>query len=131
MIKAEVIREQEDQDGNLTGNIYLKAKQYTKTYDGKPQKVTIVDSTGKVLHNFTSLVGNGSKVRAKLFPKAYYMASTNTVGISLRINAVQIIDLVEYSSNGGSDFSAVEGGSFAAKEEINDNPFDDDTDGNF
>ncbi|AIA83128.1 Gp2.5-like ssDNA binding protein and ssDNA annealing protein [Podophage Lau218] len=111
VVVADVLRETEDKDGNLTGGVYIKAKQYTKTWDGKPQKVTIVDASGRVLQNFKKLVGNGSQVRAKLYPKPYYMASTNTVGISLRINAVQIIDLIEFSSNGqGSDFEAVEGG---------------------
>ncbi len=105
---APIFKEAIDQDGNLTGDVMLRSKQYTKTFDGAPQKIRLADSTGKVLHGFNKAVGNGSKVRAKLYPKPYYMASSNTFGISMLINAVQIIDLVEYEAGGG--FDSVEGG---------------------
>lgn len=104
-----VFKEDVDREGNLTGNLMLRSKQYTKTFDGEPQTVRLADSTGKPLLNFTENVGNGSKVRAKLFPKCYHMGSTNTFGMSFLINAVQIVDLVSYE-DGGDGFDAVEGG---------------------
>ncbi len=97
-----------DKTFRALGDVMLRSKQYTKTFDGAPQKIRLADSTGKVLHGFNKAVGNGSKVRAKLYPKPYYMASSNTFGISMLINAVQIIDLVEYEAGGG--FDSVEGG---------------------
>ena len=105
---APIFKEAIDQEGNLTGDWMLRSKQYTKTFDGAPQKIRLADSTGKVLKDFNKAVGNGSKVRAKLYPKPYYMASSNTFGISMLINAVQIIDLVEYEAGGG--FDSVDGG---------------------
>jgi len=109
LVKADLFREAEDKDGNLTGELELRSKQFAKDYNGDEQRMPIVDSKGKDITEGCPLVGNGSRVRAKVFPKLYHMASTNTVGISFRLNAVQIIDLVEYG-NAGSGFEAVEGG---------------------
>ena len=86
----------------------MRTKQYAKDFKGNDMTMPIVDSNGKLIED-CPLVGNGSKVRAKVYPKPYYMASTNTVGITLRLNGVQIIDLIEYG-NASSGFEAVEGG---------------------
>ena len=108
LTKAELFREEEDKEGNLTGNIEVRTKQYAKDFKGNDMTMPIVDSNGKLIED-CPLVGNGSKVRAKVYPKPYYMASTNTVGITRRLNGVQIIDLIEYG-NASSGFEAVEGG---------------------
>lgn len=109
LVKADLFREAEDKDGNLTGELELRTKQFALDYNKEPQIMPIVDSTGKDITEGCPLVGNGSRVRAKVFPKLYHMASTNTVGISFRLNAVQIIDLVEYGK-ASSGFEAVDGG---------------------
>ena len=109
LVKADLFREAEDKDGNLTGELELRTKQFAKDYKGNKQIMPIVDSSGKDITEGCPLVGNGSRVRAKVFPKLYHMASTNTVGISFRLNAVQIIELVEYG-NASSGFDAVDGG---------------------
>jgi|JYMV01.1.fsa_nt_gi hypothetical protein len=109
LAKADLFREAEDKDGSLTGELELRTKQFAKDFKGNEQIMPIVDSTGKDITNGCPLVGNGSKVRAKVFPKLYYMASTNTVGISFRLNAVQIVELVEYG-NASTGFDAVDGG---------------------
>lgn len=109
LAKADLFRDAEDKDGNLTGNLELRTKQFAKDFKGNEQRMPIVDSSGKDITDGCPLVGNGSRVRAKVFPKVYYMASTNTCGISFRLNAVQILELVEYGNSGGG-FEAVEGG---------------------
>jgi hypothetical protein len=109
LVKADLFREAEDKDGNLTGELELRTKQFAKNFDGEEQIMPIVDSSGKDITEGCPLVGNGSRVRAKVFPKLYHMASTNTVGISFRLNAVQIIELVEYGNALGG-FDAVDGG---------------------
>jgi hypothetical protein len=101
-----------DADGELTGEVSLKGKAYTTSRDGEPLTVSIADSQGRVMPNFKKLVGNGSKVKVALYPKAYYIGSSNTFGVSLTINSVQIVELVEYSRDG---FKAEEGG-FVADE---------------
>ena len=109
LAKAELFKEASDKEGNLTGELELRTKQYAKDFKGEDMSMPIVDSKGKDITNGCPLVGNGSRVRAKVYPKAYYMASTNTVGISFRLNAVQIIELVSYG-NASAGFEAVEGG---------------------
>jgi len=123
--KADLFKEAEDKDGNLTGELELKTKQFSKDFKGNDQIMPIVDSTGKDITNGCPLVGNGSRVRAKVFPKLYHMASTNTVGISFRLNAVQILELVEYGNASGG-FDAVEGGYVApATVTTTESPFND------
>lgn len=109
LVKADLFREAEDKDGNLTGELELRTKQFALDFNKEPQSMPIVDSVGKDITDGCPLVGNGSRVRAKVFPKLYHMASTNTVGISFRLNAVQIIELVEYGNASGG-FDAVDGG---------------------
>ena len=53
-------------------------------------------------------VGNGSIAIVKLFVFPYYMATTKTVGLSMRMNAVQIIDLKEYQASEFGDESGVQ-----------------------
>lgn len=123
LVKTPIFKEQVDKDGNLTGNLVLKTKQYGHNIKGELMRMPISDSTGKVMNGFDKLVGNGSKVRAKIYPKPYHMNSTNSVGISMRLNAVQIIELNEYSK-ADSGFDNVEGG-YSAPEKTADNPFTD------
>jgi hypothetical protein len=134
LVKADLFREAEDKDGNLTGDLELRTKQYSKDFKGNEMIMTIVDSAGKDITQGCPLVGNGSKVRAKVYPKPYYMASTNKVGISMRLNAVQIIELNEYNKPSGG-FEAVEGGYVAPRTSppvevttTDDSPFDDNLD---
>jgi hypothetical protein len=96
-----------DVDGNPTGEVSLKGKAYTTSREGEPLKVAIADSKGRIMPNFNKLVGNGSKVKVALYPKAYYMGSNNTFGLSLTINSVQIVELIEYTRDG---FKEEEGG---------------------
>lgn len=80
------------------GNIILKFKQkavITKK-DGTEIPVTIrqFDSKGKPM---SAEIGRDSVIKVAFTPSPYYMPSTRTCGLSLRLNAVQVIDLVEFS----------------------------------
>ena len=44
-------------------------------------------------------IGNGSTVKVAFEPIPYMMAATKSVGVSLRLKAVQVIDLVEYATS--------------------------------
>jgi len=109
LTKNDIFKEHTDKDGNLTGNLVIKTKQYGKSMKGDVMPMPISDASGKVIPDFKTLVANGSKVRAKVYPKPYHMASTNSVGISLRLNAVQIVELIPYEQAGGG-FGSVDGG---------------------
>lgn len=97
-----------DDDGNETGLVVIKAKMKASGVskkDGKPwsRKPTLFDSKGKPMPEGSKPVWGGSvlKVAAEVTP--YYNAKDNVVGITLRLNAVQVIDLV---SGQGRDASA-------------------------
>lgn len=92
-----------DDDGNETGRVLVKFKMNaTYTKKDKTQgtnKPRFFDSRGNPLTNPPS-IGNDSKLRI-----AYSVAGYNTpqgTGISLYLNAVKIVELVEYSGNAGN-----------------------------
>lgn len=88
-----------DEDGNDTGNVTfnckLKAVQVLRDGTKRIQKPFVCDSKVKPI-NPDTLIGNGSKVIVKVQPNPYMMPATKTVGVSLKMLGVQVIDLVEY-----------------------------------
>ena len=88
-----------DEDGNDTGNVMfnckLKAVQVLRDGTKRVQKPFVCDSKVKPI-NPDTLIGNGSKVIVKVQPNPYMMPATKTVGVSLKMLGVQVIDLVEY-----------------------------------
>jgi len=102
-----------DQDGNETGNVVfktkLKAKIRGKNGQVYSQKVNVVDAKRNPMSG-DQLVGNGSLVKVAVEPVTYVMQSTKQVGVSLRLKAMQVIDLVEHgSSSTDSIFQEEEG----------------------
>jgi len=123
-----------DQDGNETGNVVfktkLKAKIRGKNGQAYSQKVNVVDAKRNPMSG-DQLIGNGSVIKVAVEPVAYMMQSTKQVGVSLRLKAVQVIDLVEHGSSSTDAIFDEEDG-FVAKaiEKDNSAVFDDiDTDG--
>ena len=112
--RAEFAEEELDEEGEETGRVVfkfkLKAKVKTETkeweqaprlFDGKAEPIN-----GDI-HPWT---GTEAKVSLELFP--YFMQSTKTFGLSLRMKAVQILSLVEGSGKSGDSygFGEEEGG---------------------
>ena len=99
--KRAVFEKEVDQNGNETGNVVFKTKLKAaiKSKDGRVyhQKVSVVDAKKQPLDPATA-VGNGSLVKVAVEPFPYMMQSTKQVGVSLRLKAVQVIDLVEYGN---------------------------------
>lgn len=108
-----------DEDGNETGNLKFRFKLKAKgqTRDGREyeQKPAVVDAKRKPMPNEAS-IGNGSIVKVAYEPIPYVMASTKQVGVSLRMKAVQIIDLVEYGGGAASVFDDEDG--YEAEESV-------------
>ena len=118
-----------DQDGNETGNVVfktkLKAKIRGKNGQTYSQKVNVVDAKRNPMSG-DQLVGNGSLVKVAVEPVVYMMQSTKQVGVSLRLKAMQVIDLVEHgSSSADSIFQEEEGFVAKAIEKDNSAVFDD------
>jgi hypothetical protein len=91
-----------DDEGEETGNIEFRFKQnaLVKFQDGttKEMKPFIFDAQGKQMQVCPNVYG-GSVLRINFSPVGYYNASSKSAGVSLRMNAVQIMELV---TGGGS-----------------------------
>lgn len=97
------IKDVEDEQGNPTGEVEIKFKLRAVGQSGGDsweQKPALFDASGKPM---TETVGSGStcKVGCEVVP--YYTAMAGA-GVTLRLKAVQVLDLVEYT--GGGDFDS-------------------------
>lgn len=105
------------------GTLQLKLKRparFTEADGGiKDINLPVVDSKGAYLSKeqlAAAKVGNGSIVRVVCTMRPYNMA-TQGVGISLRLEKVQLIKVVPYGGSGvDNEFGEFEGGEFAAPE---------------
>lgn len=101
-----------DDAGNETGNVIFKPKMKASgtTKDGQRwnRKPIVVDAKLTPLTRDT-LIGNKSTVKVSFEPAPYYMPSNKQVGVSLRMEGVQVIDLVPYEGSGSSLFDEEEG----------------------
>jgi hypothetical protein len=108
-----VFTEEEDRDGNATGNIIFKFKMNNvadRTQAGHTDKIFVVDAKRQVVSfKDVPLVGNGSKIRCVGFANPYSAPNSKEVGISLIWTKMQLIELIEYSNGGGDDFEEEEG----------------------
>jgi hypothetical protein len=115
----------DEDNGAVEVNFKLKAKVTMQSGDSFEQKPALFDAKGKPMTNVN--VGGGSKVKVSYECVPFYTALIGA-GISLRLRAVQVIDLVEFS--GGADAGAYGFGEEDGFEaEDNSSPFED-TDGN-
>lgn len=91
-----------DDAGDETGEVKMKFKTKAKirTKDGKmyDNKVAVVDAKRNPILADT-LIGNGSIGKVAFEPFAYFNASAKEVGLSLRLKALQVIDLVSYGKD--------------------------------
>ena len=115
----------ENDDGTVTFKFKMKAKVTPKKGDPFEQKPALFDAKGKPLTGEPK-IGGGSTIKVSYEVVPYYTAIAGA-GVSLRLKAVQIIELKEYSGGGNAEsygFGEEEG--FEADEEDNDPPFDTD-----
>lgn len=106
----EVVQPEIDKEGNETGMIVIKAKAPAEDYEGNKVTIPVYDVKGRKEEGFNKLIGNGSTIKMEVWAFPYHMANGNTVGVSLRLKKVQVIDLLEYGGNDGfTDESGEEG----------------------
>lgn len=111
-----------DDDGNETGMIVVKVKMKASGVskkDGKPwtRKPTLFDAKGKPLPANAPPIWGGSTLKAAAEVVPYYTAKDNVVGITLRLNAVQVIELVSGQGRTASAFGFGEEDGYEAEEE--------------
>lgn len=106
IIKGEPYQlECDEETGDETGNVIFKLKNNAtfKKKDGSIGKVTIqiFDAKAKPIKGATGM-RSGSTIKAAFQLVPYFVAGTKTAGITLRLNAVQIIELVTGGGNAGA-----------------------------
>lgn len=87
--------------GKVTVRFKLKAKVTPKQGDPFEQRPALFDAKGKPIGT-DAKIGGGSKVKVAYELVPYYTAIAGA-GISLRLKAVQVIDLVEFSGGASSE----------------------------
>lgn len=105
----------EDKNGDII--FRFKASSELKLRGGETKKrvIPVFDSTGKRVKN--AEMGNGSIVKVNFSIIPFYM-NNRTNGLSLRLNAVQILSLVPFGQKNAESygFGAVEGGYVASED---------------
>lgn len=101
-------RETGDDTGNVEFKFKLKAKVRKRDGTYYEQSPAVLDSK-KVPMSKDLLIGNGSRVKVAFEPIPYVMPSTKKAGVSLRLKAVQVLDLVEYGNSATSVFDEEDG----------------------
>ena len=91
----------DDDSGKVTVRFKLKAKVTPKQGDPFEQRPALFDAKGKPIGADTK-IGGGSKVKVAYELVPYYTAIAGA-GVSLRLKAVQVIDLVEFSGGASSE----------------------------
>lgn len=101
--KDEADRETGEPTGNIEFNFKTSATYKTKDGEMKQRKVPLFDSKGKAIERKVN-VGGGSIIKVNFTPGPYYMANGNKAGVSLYINAVQILQLKEWKGASAEDY---------------------------
>lgn len=101
-------RETGDDTGLVEFKFKLKAKVQKRDGTYYEQQPAVLDAKKTPLSKDV-LIGNGSKVKVAFEPIPYVMSSTKKAGVSLRLKAVQVIDLVEYGNSASSVFDEEDG----------------------
>lgn len=97
----------DEETGEETGNVIFKLKNNAvfKKKDGSVGKIKILlfDAKGKEIKGETG-IRSGSKIKGCVQLVPYFVAGTKQAGVTLRLNAVQIIELVSGSGGDASSY---------------------------
>lgn len=115
----------DENSGKVTLRFKLKAKVTPKNGEAFDQRVAIFDAKGVPMTSAPN-IGGGSKLKVSYEVFPFYTALIGA-GISLRVRAVQIIELVEYSSAGAGAYGFGEEDGYEADTTATNNEFTDET----
>lgn len=119
-------KQETDQEGNETGNLLfnfkLKAKVTKQDGESYTQRPSIYDAKGKSVDPAKTIVGGGSiiKVAYEIFP---FFTALIGAGISLRLKAVQVLELVEYGERSAKSYGFGEEEGYSAEDMESDSNF--------
>ena len=88
-----------DKDGDIVFKFKASTTIHTRSGEELPRTIAVFDAAGKPIKGDN--IGNGSivKVAATIIP---FHVSNAVNGLSLRLNAVQVLNLVEYGQGGSA-----------------------------
>lgn len=108
------IKAQEDEEGNETGKFVVSAKMIASGVSKKTNKpwsrqLPLFNAKGAPI---TAKVGGGSEVILSVVPDPYYNAKDKAVGVTLRLEGVQVVKLREFGAKdaSGLGFKALDDG---------------------
>jgi len=90
-----------------TGKIEFRFKRKELTAKGKLKDAPIVVDSKKNLWPQETLIGNGSKIKVAFTPWGWEMAGAK--GMSLELEQVQVLELVEYAGRDADPFAEEDG----------------------
>lgn len=121
--------EEYDDEGEETGNVILnfKLKREVTTKEGKKftQKPDVFDAKKKPMDE-DAKIGSGSTIKVAFNIIPFYNAATSSAGVSLRLKAAQVLELVEYGAGNADSYGFGEEEGFEAEEESTAAAFDED-----
>jgi hypothetical protein len=103
-IAREVFKLEYDKDGEETGNIVFKFKMNNvdDRRDGQNKVILVGPKASEGAIPMVD-IGNGSIIRCVSFANPYSMASDKTIGVSLILEKVQLIELISFGGNDDLD----------------------------
>lgn len=96
--------ELDKETGEETGFIEFNFSTQATSKDGKQRKMRLFDAIAKDINPSEVKVGGGSIIKVNFTPSPYYMAASKEAGVKFYLNAVQILDLVEFGGGRASDY---------------------------
>lgn len=129
---ADVFDDEVDDEGELTGRVLIRAKQKAiiRGRDGEEYVKTVKLFDAQNNRITPSSVWGGSRLILAGVLIPYYMASTKEVGVSLRLGAAQILELVEGDGGNAESFGFGEQEGYTAPDDTTaDDAGGDDNDG--
>lgn len=97
-----------DEEGNETGNTIFSFKNKAKGKKKDGTEFTVkIDVVDAKLRKVTTPIGRGSTIKVAFTPTEFF--GFGVAGASLRLQAVQVIDLVPFNGSGAAAFSEEEG----------------------
>lgn len=90
---------EDEETGEVTFNFKMKASGKTKEGEKWERRPAIFDAHAKPLKD--AKIGGGSICKVSFEPRPYYVASIGA-GVQLRLEAVQVLELVEFGGSASS-----------------------------
>mgnify|MGYP005854901653 FL=1 len=93
--KSEIDPDTGEETGNIEVNFKTGAQYKDKDGNIIEKTIPLFDAAGKKIERKIN-IGSGSVLRVSFTPVSFYAANGNSAGVSLRLNAVQVIQLKEW-----------------------------------